>query len=101
MSPDSEPDSPATDADEVRGDPGFDERAMYLVVRHAVEDAILGVLGTLMLLGIGFVVIWAGGTLIVTGESAGAAVAGLLIVAWGLYIAATALEIIPPAREWF
>jgi hypothetical protein len=82
-------------------DPGFDEAAMYVVVRDAVEDAILGVLGTLMLLGIAFVAVWAGGAAIVQSQTPVSITFGVLAIAFGFYLAASALEIVPPAREWF
>ncbi|WP_313692645.1 hypothetical protein [Halorarum halobium] len=81
--------------------PGFDEAALYLVVREAVEDAILGVLGTLLLVGVAFVLIWAG---VVSAMSAGAPVGyavGGAIALLGFYIAAATLEVIPPVRDWF
>jgi hypothetical protein len=36
------------------------EQQLYRVVRHAVEDAILGVLGTVLLVGIAFGILVAG-----------------------------------------
>lgn len=82
-------------------DPGFDEAAMYVVVRDAVEDAILGVLGTLMLLGIAFVAVWAGGAAIVQSQTPVSITFGVLAIAFGFYLAASSLEVVPPAREWF
>lgn len=41
-------------------DPGFDEAALYTVVRDAVKDALLDVIGTVLLLGIAFVLVIAG-----------------------------------------
>lgn len=84
-----------------RPDPGFDEVALYGVVRKAVEDAILGAVGTLLLVGVAFV-------LVLVGASAAIRSPGLLGVMFGggalvvgLYLGATTLELIPPAREWF
>jgi len=82
-------------------DPGFDEAAMYVVVRDAVEDAILGVLGTLMLLGIAFVAVWAGGAAIVRSQTPVSITFGVLAIAFGFYLAASSLGVVPPAREWF
>lgn len=83
------------------GGVGFDEAAMYRVVREAVEDAILGVLGTLMLVGIGFVAVWAGGTALVQSQTPPSIAFGTLAIAFGFYLAASSLGVVPPAREWF
>ncbi|QLG28476.1 hypothetical protein HUG10_13360 [Halorarum halophilum] len=81
-------------------DPGFDEAALYVVVREAVEDAILGAIGTLMLVGVSFVLIGMGfTTAFETGDPAGAAV-GALMGLLGLYVAASTLELVPPVSEW-
>lgn len=82
-------------------DPGFDEAAMYVVVRDAVEDAILGVLGTLMFLAIALLAVWTGGTAIVRAQSPVVIAFGVVAIAFGFYLAASALEVVPPAREWF
>jgi len=82
-------------------DPGFDEAAMYVVVRDAVEDAILGVLGTLMLLGIALVAVWVGGATIVQSQTPVSITFGVLAIAFGFYLAASSLGVVPPAREWF
>ena len=81
-------------------DPGFDEAALYVVVRDAVEDAILGVLGTLMLVGLGIVMVLAGiGSATSTGTPAGGAV-GAVVALVGVYVAASTLEVVPPVSEW-
>jgi hypothetical protein len=82
-----------------RAEPGFDERALYRVVRHAVEDAILGVLGTLLLLGIAFVVVIFGARVAVSGSSTVAVVAGVAAVGYGVYLAAATLGVVPSVRE--
>ena len=85
--------------------PGFDEAALYVVVRDAVKDALLDVIGTLLLVGIAFVLVLAGGQALFAsaaqygGSPVGTAVGVGLIVA-GLYIAAATLEVVPPIREW-
>lgn len=81
----------------------IDEGALYVVVRKAVEDAVLGVIGTLLLVGVALVLVWVGGAIVV---SAGlgqplAALLGLGIALVGLYFAAATLELIPPLRAWF
>jgi len=80
----------------------IDEGALYVVVRKAVEDAMLGVIGTLLLVGVALVLVWVGGAIAI---SAGvgqplAALLGVAIAAVGLYFAAATLELIPPVREW-
>lgn len=81
--------------------PGFDEAALYGVVRSAVEDAILGVIGTLLLTGVAFVLVGFGISLVAgASEMAGVTFGGVAIVV-GLYVAAATLRVIPPIREWF
>lgn len=82
-------------------DAGFDERALYVVVRKAVRDAILGVIGTLLLVGIAFVVVWVGITAITATMSPLGIAFGAFAIVWGIYIAAATLELVPPVREWF
>lgn len=79
-----------------------DEGALYVVVRRAVEDAVLGVVGTLLLVGVALVLVWVGGAMAVNagGRQPVATVAGLGIALVGVYIAAASLEVIPPIRKW-
>lgn len=81
-------------------DPGFDEAALYVVVREAVEDAILGVIGTLMLVGIGFVMVCAGIVSATSTGTTGGVVVGGVVALVGLYVAASTLELVPPISEW-
>lgn len=80
-------------------DVGFDEVALYTVVRKAVEDAILDVIGTLLLVGVALVVVWIGAAAIVSGTTPGL-LGGTAAILFGVYLAAATLEVIPPAREW-
>lgn len=80
-------------------DAGLDEDELYLVVRTAVKDAMLDVIGTLVLLGFALGLVWIGGMLAVDGDSAGFVVAGGAFVALGAVLAALALELIPPIRN--
>lgn len=91
-------DEDPADPPEVR----IDEGALYLVVRTAVEDAVLGVVGTLLLVGVALVLVWVGGAIVVSGGLGQplATLLGLAIAAVGLYFAAATLELIPPIREW-
>ena len=91
--------------DDEPGEPvevAIDEGALYVVVRRAVEDAVLGVIGTLLLVGVALVLVWVGGAMAVSagGRQPVATVAGVAIVLVGLYLAAASLEVIPPIREW-
>ena len=82
----------------------LDEGALYVVVRKAVEDAILGVIGTLLLVGLALVLVWVGVAMALSSDpTAGVVplVAGVAIALVGLYVAAATLEVIPPIREWF
>ncbi|MFC4449608.1 hypothetical protein [Halorussus aquaticus] len=79
----------------------FDEAALYGVVREAVEDAILGVIGTLLLVGVALVIVLAGvGTMTRTGGPA-VTVFGGLVTALVLYLGAVTLGVIPPVSERF
>lgn len=82
-------------------DPGFDEVAFYRVMRKAVKDALLDVIGTVLLLGIAFVLVIAGIQAVFTSLSLGTVAIGIGVTAVGTYLAAAALEIIPPIRYWF
>lgn len=107
MVPDSErarDDSAETrDATETDGgaEPGFDDAALYAVVRTAVKDAFLDVIGTVLLVGIGLVLVVAGGGAIVRASGLTGVAIGVWFVALGVYIAATALELVPSVRDWF
>lgn len=80
---------------------GFDDAALYAVVRAAVKDALLDVIGTVLLVGIGVVLVVAGGGAIVRASGLTAVAIGVWLVAIGIYLAATSLELVPPVRDWF
>ena len=82
-------------------DPGFDEAALYIVVRDAVKDALLDVIGTVLLVGIAFVLVIAGTQAVVSSVSVGTVAVGIGVTAVGIYLAAATLEVIPPIRDWF
>ena len=92
--------SPSTDEGEPPA-PGFDEAALYTVVRDAVRDALLGVTGTVLLIGIAFVLVIAGAQAVFSALSFGTVAVGVGVTAVGVYLAAATLEIIPPIRDWF
>lgn len=79
---------------------GFDPDALYRVVRAAVTDAMLDVVGTLLLVGLGFVLVAIGGNALINAASVAGGAVGVGIVAVGLYVVAATLEVIPPVREW-
>lgn len=79
---------------------GFDEAALYSVVRAAVKDALLDVLGTLLLVGVAFVLVATGGRMAVASDATPGVVLGLVVALGGVYLAAATLEVIPPVREW-
>ena len=80
---------------------GFDEAALYIVVRDAVKDALLDVIGTLLLVGVAFVLVIAGVQAVFSSVSPGTIVTGIGVIAVGLYLAAATLGVIPPIRDWF
>lgn len=75
----------------------IDEGALYVVIRKAVEDAILGVIGTLLLVGLAFVLIWFG--IMVTASAFNsnriAAAGGVFVALFGFYMALSALDMVP------
>lgn len=84
-----------------RPDAGFDEVALYRVVREAIVDALLDVIGTLLLVGIAFVFVLAGGSMALQGQTPATVALGAAAVLIGLYLAGSTLELVPPVREWF
>lgn len=78
----------------------FDDAKLYTVVRDAVKDALLDVVGTLLLVGVAFVLVVAGAQALLQSASLLPAAVGLLFVVVGLYVAAATLELVPPIREW-
>lgn len=80
-------------------DPGFDEAALYRVVRAAVKDALLDVIGTVLLLGIAFVLVIAGIQAVFSSISLVTVAIGIGVVAVGVSLAAATLEIIPPSES--
>lgn len=101
-SPDSSPSEGRTDTESDGGiAAGFDDAALYAVVRSAVKDALLDVLGTVLLVGIGVVFVVAGVGATIRAPSLASIAVGVWFVALGIYLAATALELIPSVRDWF
>jgi len=101
---DADTDSPGVTPDG-GADPGFDEATLYVVVRDAVTDALLDVIGTVLLVGIAFVLVVAGGQALVASLTTGArtpavVVGSVVVIAVGLCAAAATLEVVPSIREW-
>ncbi|MDS0301403.1 hypothetical protein NDI76_21985 [Halogeometricum sp. S1BR25-6] len=82
-------------------DVGFDEQALYVVVRKAVEDGILGATGKLVQIGVSVLIVWFGMLSAFSEQSIIASVSWVVVAILGLYLIATALEIIPSVRDWF
>ena len=79
---------------------GFDEAALFTVIRDAVKDALLDVIGTLLLLGVACVLAIGAGQALVLSTSVAQTAASAVVLAVGVYIAAATLELIPPIRDW-
>jgi hypothetical protein len=100
----SDDDTPDDAQPTVEGDggiaPGIDEAALFRLIRDAVKDALLDVIGTLLLLGLASVLVLVGVQLFFSSLSQlGVAIGGVLVIV-GLYLAAATLEIVPPIRDW-
>ena len=98
------PAAASDDASAEQQEVAIDEAALYYVIRRAVEDAILGVIGTLLLVGLGLVLVWIGGAMALSADPETGVlplVFGGAIALVGLYVAAATLRIVPPIREWF
>lgn len=105
LTPEDEPESQRPDGSDPSttdgGVPaGFDEDRMYVAVRAAVEDALLGAIGTVLLVGVGLLIVWIGFAAVLSFQTWQALLLGGAVIAIGLYIAATTLGIIPPIRDW-
>jgi glycerol uptake facilitator-like aquaporin len=74
----------------------------YRLTYHAVRDALLDVVGTILLTVVAFALVWIGGAAALSQESGIAGTGlGLAIAAIGLYLAATTLDVVPPVQKWF
>jgi len=96
-------DSPA-DAADPRATDGrvaqLSEEELYAIVRVAAEDAVLGALGTLMLVGIGLVLIATGASALLTAVTPVTVLVSVVVIGFGTYLVASSFGVIPPAREW-
>lgn len=75
----------------------FTGEELYLIVRKAVEDAIISAIGTLILVVLAFGLIWFGMLIGVQGFGGNPlqAAGGGFLVLVGLYFAGTSLDLIP------
>lgn len=74
------------------------ETEFYTLIRTAFKDALLDVIGTVLLVGIGLLLFWAGvagAVRAATGDSPGLALLGIGLATVGVYVAAAALEYVP------
>lgn len=83
------------------GGAGIDEDELYAIVHDAVEDAVLGVVGTLLLLGVASVLVLSGITALSGATNPVATAMGALVLLAGLALAVTTLRDVLPVREWF
>ncbi len=99
MAPDREPvaDGPQLESD----GPTIDRAELYLIINRAVEDAILGALGTLLLVVVSLVLVWFGIMITISASDASVlgALGGALVTLVGLYFAGTALDLIPSLSD--
>lgn len=78
----------------------LDQAGLYKIIQAAVKDAILDVIGTILLVVIAFVLVLSGSQVILSSTVPFASLVGLSLVLVGLYLAGTTLEVIPAARDW-
>ena len=74
---------------------------LYIVVRKAMEDAILNVIGTLLLVGLSLVLVWFGMVVATSSYNTSPVIAlgGAFVVLVGIYQAASVLGIIPSMTD--
>ncbi|QCS42612.1 hypothetical protein [Natrinema versiforme] len=89
-----------TDGDADPGDAhGLTQGELYTVLRTAITDALLDVLGTVFLLAIALLFVVTGVYGLLVGPSRTGVVVGTVFVALGAAIAAVALDYVPPFSE--
>lgn len=93
---------PETDGGTTERPPApLDEGTLYVVIRKAVEDAILGVIGTLLLVGLALVLVWFGVMVTVSAFNSNRVMAmgGVFVILVGFYVALSALDVVPSIEE--
>lgn len=73
---------------------------LYTVIRKAIEDAMLHVLGTLVLVGIATILVLAGGYVFLAGTDPAGALGGIALILIGFYIGGVSLDVVPPVDDW-
>ncbi|MFC7140412.1 hypothetical protein ACFQMA_11300 [Halosimplex aquaticum] len=81
--------------------PGIDEDELYEIVHDAVEDAILGAVGTLLLVGIGVLLFASGAAAVGQAEGTAAVAVGLGVALLGGGLVVTTLTDVLPVDRWF
>lgn len=76
----------------------LDEAAVYRAVRRGVEDALLDVVGTLLLVGLALVAVHLGATVAFGANTTVGRVVGIGFVGGGVVLAAWALDVLPAER---
>ena len=76
---------------------GLEREELYAVVQSAVRDALLDVLGTVVLLGFALLLVAVGGRAVISGSTTAVAL-GVGAVVVGFAITAAALDLVPPFR---
>ncbi|WP_248903458.1 hypothetical protein [Halocatena marina] len=77
---------------------GINQRELYIVVRTAVKDALMDVLGTVLLLGFALLFVSIGAQRLFDASSTGGSALGGSIVILGFVLAGAALDLIPSIR---
>ncbi|WP_436929446.1 hypothetical protein [Halosimplex halobium] len=78
----------------------IDEERLYEIVHDAVEDAILGVVGTLLLLGVGVVLLSSGVTAVLGATSPAMSGLGVVVFLFGLGAVFEGLRGVLPVGRW-
>ncbi|WP_436911436.1 hypothetical protein [Halosimplex marinum] len=78
----------------------IDEERLYEIVHDAVEDAVLGVVGTLLLLGVGVVLLSSGVTAVLGATSPAMSGLGVVVFLFGLGALFEGLRGVLPVGRW-
>lgn len=76
------------------------EEELRRLISDAVEDAILGAIGTVLLMAIGLVFVAVGAVTAVEGSTTTEWLLGAAFLLFGGYVAARAVRLLPPLRAW-
>lgn len=81
--------------------PGTTAEELYIVIRKAIEDAMLHVIGTIVVILIALSIVGAGAAVFWNGPDPAGPVIGSVVILFGFYLAAVTLGVIRPIRDWF